>query len=232
MTFLFRSLSSALITLTLVVFSGNLFASMIVDNTVINFQQGDPSRKDVKIKNPDMEPLYIQVEVKEVINPGSPDEVIKPVVNPKEAGFLVTPNKLVIQPGAEQLLRVVNLKGLKDYDRIFRITLKPVVGDVEAEQTGVKILVGYELLVLIQPFAPKVNVTHVREGNKLILENKGNTNVGLQKGTQCKDDTKAECTELPSYRLYAGNRVVVELKYDTPVNYLLTAGMSTQAVEY
>lgn len=212
--------------------SNALWASMIVQQSIVYFQPGDSNRQDIKVTNPDAEPLYIQVEIKEIINPGKPDEIIKPVSNPKEAGFLVTPNRLAIQPGSHQSVRLVNLKGLMDTERVFRVALKPVAADVEATETGVKVLIGYELLVLIQPIAPKILVSHVREGNKMTLVNEGNTDVLLSKGEQCKDDKKTECTELPVYRLYAGNKAVIDLKYDTPVNYILSSGMSNQAVIY
>ena len=225
-------LKGSALALTLAVYSGNLWATMQVDNMIVHFQPGDPSRKEVKVTNPDREPLYIQVELKEVLNPGLPNEVKKPVTNPKEAGLLVTPNKMAIQPGGEQVVRIVNLKGLKDVERIFRLTLKPVAGDIEAEQTGVKILIGYELLVTVQPIAPKFEITPSRNGNKLVLENTGNINVNLSKGTQCKDAEKSECVDLPSYRLYAGNKVELDLKYTTPVNYFATTGMNTQVVQY
>jgi Mat/Ecp fimbriae periplasmic chaperone len=232
MAFSFRSVIGVLAMSALLVFSNSLWAAMIVQQSILYFQPGDPSRQDVKITNPDAEPIYIQVEIREVINPGMPNEEIKLVTNPKDAGFLVTPNRLAIQPGSQQSIRLLNMKGLTDSERVFRVALKPVAADVEATETGVKILIGYELLVFIHPIAPKINISHMREGNKLILENIGNVNVLLSKGTQCKDDKNTECTELTPQRLYPGSKRIIDLQYTTPVNFVLTSGMSNQAVVY
>ena len=66
-------------------------------------------------------PLYVEVVLYEVKNPGEENEERIVVTNPKEAGFLVTPNRLVIPPGSRKLVRFVNMKPL-DKERIFRIT--------------------------------------------------------------------------------------------------------------
>jgi len=221
----------------LLVFSPLSMASMLVQQSILQFRVGDPSRMDVEVKNPDLEPLYVQVEVHEIVKAGEEGEQRVLVTNPKESGFLVTPNRLVIQPGAAKNIRLVNLKALGDKERVFRVTLKPVAADVEAEQTGVKILVGYQLLVLVSPNAPKANLHVKRTGKRLELFNDGNTNVLLSRGKQCQvaatEKTEASnCEELVSKRVYPGNTAVYELKYDTPVEFLYTTGTFNQSVVY
>lgn len=221
------------------VFSNQLLAAMIVEKSIIYYQPGDPGRQDVEVRNPDQEPLYIEVEIMELTNPGTDKEERKIVTNPKDAGLLVTPNRMAIQPGGRQMVRLVNIKGLGEKERVYRINLKPVAADIEAEQTAIKILVGYQLLVLVAPAKPSSHLTSVREGKKLILTNDGNVNVLLSRGTQCAKmpepkpvDAKEDCVELPVKRLYPGNRMEVELTYDTPVNYLYSDGPSNQSVTY
>lgn len=215
------------------------WAAMIVERSILYYLPGEANRQDVEIRNPDQEPLYVEVEIMEILNPGTDKEEKKMLTNPKESGLLVTPNRLAVQPGAKQMIRVVNLKGAGDKEKVYRINLKPVAADIEAEQTAIKILVGYQLLVLVAPAKPEPKIESVREGKKLILTNKGNVNILLSRGTQCAKllepkpaDAKEECDEMPIRRLYPGNSMEVELKYDTPVNYLFSNGPSNQSVSY
>jgi len=229
---------------SLILFSAWSMAAMQISKSIIDYQPGDPSRQDIEISNPDAEPLYIKVEIKQIVNPGMENEKIVVVTNPKESGLLATPNRLVIPPGATKMVRVVNLKGLTDKERIFRVALTPVPADIEAETTGVKILVGYQLLVLIQPIAPKPDVVATRAEGKLTLVNNGNTNVLFSAGKQCAtakvDDKKADdkeatedCVELTAFRLYAGNTHVVDLKHgERPIEFRQSIGTTSQMVVY
>jgi P pilus assembly chaperone PapD len=237
MRFPFRTVVSVFVVVSTMLLSTSLFAAMIVQKSIIHYQPGDSARQDVEIQNPDKEPLYIQVEVLEVINPGADNEEKRAVANPKDAGFLVTPSRLAIQPGSSKIVRLVNLKALGDKERVFRINLKPVAADIEAEQTGVKILVGYQLLVLISPMSPDAALLSERKGNKLILTNNSNANVLLSRGQQCavsatETEEGKDCVDLPVKRLYPGNKLELDLKYTTPVEYLFSAGTSNQVVTY
>ena len=228
MTAFFRIASLSL----LMTFSGMLSAAMIVERTVLHYQPGSPSRQDVEIRNPDEDTLYIQVDIYEVINPGSEDEERRLVTNPRDANFLVTPNRLAIPPGGRKLVRLVNLQELGEKERIFRVSLKPVIEDVESEQTAIKVLVGYQLLVLIQPAQPSPELTASREGNVLTLTNNGNTNILLHRGQQCAENDPGVCVDLPVRRLYPGNVWQIELEMDTPVQFVRTVGTNNQTVVY
>ena len=227
-----------LITLALISSSCFVSAAMIVERSILYYNPGDPSRQDVTIQNPDAEPLYVQVEVFEVVNPGDENEELKLITNPKESSFLVTPNRLAIPPGAQKMVRFVNLKPLGQTERVFRVNLKPVAEDLEAEQMGVKIIVGYQLLVLISPSEQKIELTGKREGKKLTLTNTGNINVLISRGNQCekgvepKPGTNSGCAELPAARIYPGNKLEVDLPYDTPVEYLVSSNGSNQQSVY
>lgn len=209
------------------------WATMIVNTSIVIFEPGKPNRQDVEIYNPDKEPLYVQVEVLQVMNPGSENEQRKRVFNPKESGFLVTPNKLVIAPGARKTVRLVNLQPLGDRERIFRVNLKPVVGEVEAEQTGIKIIVGYQLLVMMQPQQPDLLVLSERKGKSLVLKNVGNTNVMYRLGKQCLDENKeSTCTEISGKRLYPGQTWKLDLPLDQAVEFMTQVGSENKAVAY
>ena len=214
-----------LTTFLLLLISVSAFASMELNNVIFHFEPGEPSREDVEIFNPSNAPLYVQIEPKEVLEAGSVEEERRLIQDPREAGLLVTPNKLVIPPGATKVVRMVKL-GAYDKERVYRIGAKPIVDGIESETSGLKILVGYEILAIAYPSEADPNLNVRRNGKKLIFENAGNANVLLREGYQCANPNmdKEECTALPGKRLYPGNIWELDLPEDLPVRYYQSVG--------
>ncbi len=201
-------------------------ANMALSNAIVHFEPGEPTRQDVEISNMGSEPLYVKIEPKVVLNPGTDAEQREPITDPREHGLLVTPNRLVIAPGSAQVIRLVNIKGADDAERIFRITARPIAGEFEATTSGLKVLIGYEVLAIVYPQKPQPNLDVIRDGRTLTITNSGNTNVFLQEGFQCKDPKAAveDCTPLPGKRMYPGMQWVTELPHDLPVRYYQSVG--------
>lgn len=199
---------------------------MILNKSIIYFEPGQPNREDLEIQNAGADPLYIQITPKIVHKPGSDDQSREIFNNPKEAGLLVSPNKLIVPPNGRKLLRFVNLNPNIDEEKVYRVSVTPVVGDLSAKKSGVKILIGYEVLVIVHPIQGSFNLTHERTGNKLTISNQGNQNVLLRKGTQCPPgvDDESLCEHYPGKRLYPGNTWSVDLTKDLPVTYFLSRG--------
>ena len=161
-----------------------------------------------------------------VLNPGTDAEQRELITDPREHGLLVTPNRLVIAPGAAQVVRLVNIKGANDAERIFRITARPIAGEFEANSSGLKVLIGYEVLAIVYPQNPNPQLDVTRDGHTLTIKNTGNTNVFLQEGFQCEDPGAPveECTPLPGKRMYPGMTWVSQLPLDLPVRYYQSVG--------
>ena len=102
-------------------------------------------------------------------------------------------------------------------ERVYRVTVKPVVGDVAGEKTGLKLLVGYDMLLIQRPREPHGAVTGARDGDTLVLTNAGNTNVELFRGQACPPH--GPCIDLPSERIYPGATVRVPAGAQTRVQY-------------
>ena len=94
---------------------------------------------------------------------------------------------------------------------MFRVTVKPVVGDVTGASTGLKLLVGYDMLVIQRPHSPKAQVTATHDGGRMTLHNSGNTNAELFRDRQCPP-TGGSCEDLPGERLYAGTSATITIK--------------------
>lgn len=210
-------------------------ANMVLSEAIIHFEPGKPLRKDIEVENPGTENLYIEITPAVVEHPGTESEQRVAINDPRESGLLVTPNKLVIPPGGRKLVRLVSLQPLGEKERVYRVTFKPVVGDLEAEQIGVKILVGYEVLVLMQPATPEPNLLATRNGTSLAFENKGNTNILLREGKQCPAgaaDDSENCKRLNGKRLYPGNSWSVELPFNKAVDYQMSIGTKNSVKTY
>ncbi len=138
---MFRSAGGFCLVLALFVFGATAQSSMRLDRNVVYFDPSDPDRQDVVVQNPDAEPMYLEVEVMQVVHPGTPDEQLIKVRGAREAGLLVSPNKLVVPAGGRKLLRFVNLAGRGDEERIYRVNVTPKLGEIKATAAAVKKLV-------------------------------------------------------------------------------------------
>lgn len=204
-------------------------ANLALSNVVIVFDDNQKMRKDIEVRNMGTEIMYVQVTPHIIKQPGTPQQTRHAYTNPREAGLLVTPNKLIIPPGKKKRLRFVNLDPNRTQEGVYRVTVSPVPVPVDKQKptdklvTGLKIIVAYEVLVLTQPKNPKENLVAVRKGKEITFENNGNINTRLRFGTQCPgNDPKAkECQSILGKRLYPGNKLVQKLPYDNAVEYHL-----------
>ncbi|MBT8125604.1 MAG: hypothetical protein KJO81_12310 [Gammaproteobacteria bacterium] len=122
-------------------------ANMVLSEAIIHFEPGKPLRKDIEVENPSSENLYVEITPAVVSEPGTKSEKRITITDPRESGLLVTPNKIVVPPGGRKLVRLVSLEPLGEKERVYRVTFKPVVGDLETEQIGIKDKIGYEVLI-------------------------------------------------------------------------------------
>lgn len=210
-------------------------ANMVLSEAIIHFEPGKPLRKDIEVENPSSENLYVEITPAVVSEPGTKSEKRIAITDPRESGLLVTPNKIVVPPGGRKLVRLVSLEPLGEKERVYRVTFKPVVGDLETEQIGIKVLIGYEVLILMQPAEPDPNLIVNRSNKTLRFENKGNTNILLREGKQCPDgasDDSESCERLGGKRLYPGNSWSVDLPYNKAVDYQMSIGTKNSVKTY
>ena len=208
-------------------------ANMLLSNVIVHFEPGKPTRQDVEITNAGTDPMYVDIEPTRVLEPGTENESRVKITDPRADGLLVTPNKMILPPGATKVIRLVKI-GAATEERVYRITAKPVAAGVEAEQSGLKIMVGYEILAIVYPNEPLPNLEVARTGQNMVMRNNGNTNILLREGYQCatKDQPLEECDNLPARRLYPGNEWQVDLPQDLPVKFYQSVGTRNFVEEY
>ena len=228
----FQFVNKALLFTFLWLLSASALAGISVNKAVIEFIPGQSTRTDITVRNDGDEQAFVQVEVFEIINPGTPDEKRVQHTNPKEMGLIVSPAKMALPSGGIKMVRMVNFNSPLDKERIYRVKVVPVVGELFAEENGIKMLVGYELLVMVRPVKSEPLINAQRKGKKLFVTNKGNTNVLMFNGRQCRSET--DCNEdLPAKRMYPGNTWEFNLPIDAPVDFSLQGtDMSNTPVHY
>jgi P pilus assembly chaperone PapD len=200
-------------------------AEIVLSQLVIDLAPGKPARGDIEVWNNDKERAYVTVEPYEVMNPGAPVMQRRIDPNPEKLGLLVTPARMILEPGQRKLLRISALGSLPSRERVFRVTVKPTVGEVQANVTGLKLLIGYDVLVLLRPAAAPVRLSGRRSGDKLVIRNEGAASVELAAGKACR--SRNACQELPGKRLYAGAEWTVDAPAGAAVDYAVVTSSAT-----
>lgn len=219
----FMRAATAVIGAVLATSSAN--AGIVLSELIVDLRPGAPPREDLEVWNDSPDRTFVAVEPREILNPSSPAQGSRTDPDPEKLGLLVSPARMILEPGQRKLIRIVALAVAPDRERVFRVTVKPVVGGVQSDSSGLKVLLGYDVLVLVRPSAPSANVVGVRNGKSLRFENRGNVSVEMIDGRQCLSAT--QCTALPGKRLYAGMSWTVPLPSDGPAEYSLRSPART-----
>ncbi len=192
--------------------SNSALATMSLDRMIVYFNSDKLPRQDIVVANPDPENLYLQTEIFKVSNPGTKNEERVRITNPAELKLLATPQKSIIAPRSRKTVRLVALETPKDNELVYRVTFKPVVGDLEAKQTAIKLLVAYQALVFVRPANPEYKVSAKVEKQTITFSNSGNINVVLRNGQYCASDKKDSCIKLDAgTRIYADGSWILGL---------------------
>lgn len=203
------------------------FAEFAMSEMVIDFAEDSARQHDIEIISQDKETQYIATETYVVDKPSAPDEMRTQIANPQESGLVITPKKMVLPPGARKMMRFLLLQGVPEQEKIYRIVVKPVIQGVDSDKQqkmALKILVGYEALVIVRPKDSRVELTATRKGNSITITNAGNTNANLQSGIQC-NAVGGDCQELGVARIYAGESWTTNLPHlNGPVKYQVWNG--------
>ena len=206
-------------------------AELAVSQLIVELKPGASRAADIEIYNDSDERSFVSVEPREIVDAGLDKE--KPLLSPdpEKLGLLVSPTRLVIEPRQRRRLRIAAIGPVLPQERIYRVTVKPVSGDVTGTEIGLKLLVGYDLLVLVRPPASKPNVDISRAGGVLTITNRGNASVELAEGKQC-DGSGSNCQLLPSKRLYAGASWRQALPRPTAGEYRVRLGDGWSTVKF
>ena len=208
--------------------AGWAHAEMVLSQVIVDLLPNKPPRDDIEVFNDGPDRMYVAADPFEILHPGTAQEQRVPASDPEQSGILVSPQKLVLAPGEHRTIRVAAVGERPTSDRIYRVSIRPVAGPVSASETALKVLVGYDALVLVRPAQFTGDVTGERKGTSLTLTNAGNTAQELFDGQQC-DPAGKNCRPLPAKRLYPGQAWQQTLPFATPVAYKAAIGPTVRA---
>jgi P pilus assembly chaperone PapD len=216
------------------------FAELVVDDSVVIITDPSQSRYDVTVFNTDeTEKLYLEITPHRVVNPGEINETLEVIDFASAPDFLVSPNRAILEPKDETLVRLLNLNSAGEKELVYRINVVPVTPPVELEQpeeevvrSMLQVVIAYQILVIIAPNNPEPVMDYKREGDIVTFSNVGNSNYLLTEGEQCNPQSPKQCEPIQAKRMYPGNSWTLQLPFDGPANYTLRthAGSSTRVI--
>jgi len=210
--------------------SAGASAQIVLSNLVIELLPGKEARQDVEVLNNSAERAYVAVEPAEIVGAGTPSETRRSDPDPEKLGLLVAPSRMILEAGERKLVRIAELAPPGERERVYRVTVKPVVAPLSSDQSGLKVLIGYDVLVIVRPAQPNPSISVTRSGDAATFHNDGNVSVELEQGRQC-DSTGKVCSDLPGKRLYAGAQYTTQLKPGNHPEYTLRSpGQSLRKV--
>lgn len=198
-------------------------AEMVLSEVVVDFLPGKPLREDIEVWNSSGERMYVSVEPAQIVDPGTPLERRLALTPAGDNGLIVSPQRMVLEPGERRLVRIAAVGSRPAEDAIYRLMIRPVAGAVTAETDALKVFVGYDALVLVRPGQITDDIRSERGPRRLRLRNAGNTAQEVFDGVQC-DATGDDCRKLPAKRLYPNGEWDQTLPFDTPVTYKFAIG--------
>jgi P pilus assembly chaperone PapD len=193
-------------------------ADVVLSQLIVELKPGQAMVGDVDVWNNSSDRSYVAADPREILDAGTAAQSNRKEPDPEKLGLLVAPARMILEPGQHKLLRIASIGPVPERERVYRVTVRPEVGRLLSDKSGLKILVGYDVLVLVRPADARPVIAGRRSGNSLTVTNTGNVSVELADGRQCDAAGKA-CTPLPGKRLYAGAQWTQPLKTEAPVEY-------------
>lgn len=199
------------------VYSGSVLGQIIVNKSVLEFN-ADNLVQDVDITNTGDYKIFLNLTVAKIRNPHTDTPERVELTDPRTSPVLISPKQVLIPPGQRKRVRIILRKTPNKVDDVYRLAIKPFTGDVQldddrpadAKSSAVKILLGYDILLLARPMDAVGKLAVKRTAKALWFKNTGNTNVLLRRLQQC-DAAGKDCEALQPNRVYAGEVYKVDL---------------------
>ncbi len=222
-----RALIWTALALTMSAYPSLAHAEMIISQVIVDLQPGKPQREDIEVGNDGEERMYVSADPFEIVDAGSEHERRIALRSDEDGGLLVAPRRVVLEPGERRTIRIAVFGERPVSERVYRVAIKPVAGPLAADQDAIKIMVGYDALVLVRPTKAVDDLQAQRIGHTLTIRNAGNTSQEIFAGRQCARKDR-DCRDLPPKRLYPGNVWTQTVPFGTPVHYKTSTGQAVR----
>ena len=203
--------------------ASSVHAEIVLSQVIVDLLPGKAPREDIEVWNDGEERMYVVAEPSEIVGAGTEHEQRIAVPTNEDDGLFVSPRRLILEPGERRMIRFATFGERPASERAYRVAIKPVVGPLAANQSALKVLVGYDTLVLVRPAKIVDSLSAERAGNRLTLRNTGNSSQEIFAGIQCAGQAR-DCRVLPNKRLYPGGAWTQTVPFETPVHYKTSIG--------
>lgn len=231
-----------------------------INKSIIHFNNNENISQSFAVKNGFNNKAYVDTDLYEIINAGKENEskilykaidsesdkgkallsrfkeLNVEVRHPIEANLHQNPPRMILDTKGSYLdtktISVVNINEELQKEKVYRLRVYPVVKGFEKENkvNGIKFLMQYEVLILVQPNNPILDYTYnFTNDTTLHVKNNGNSNFILEEISQC-DENKENCYSIAPKRIYADIEHDFQLKYSTEVNATLNFGGKLEKV--
>lgn len=202
-------------------------SAISVDNVIVNLKE--LQSEQIVVKTNDEKKEYVAVNIRKIINPGQSNEsclilnkgnykkftnICNNANSIKEIGLSLSPLKMIIPKNSSKVVKIYNIEGQTEEEKIYRAEIVPVASpfSIDGEKkVGVKIQIGYEVLIIVPPKNPDYQFTHKIKGKELTITNTGNSNILFFTGKQCKEDV---CEKIKPKRIYSNSSHTFLLPFD------------------
>lgn len=218
---------AVLIAISTSILTSRATAEIVLDRLVVELQPGQAGKQDVVIWNDAPDRAFVEIKPSRMVDPGSVSQQRVNYPDPRELELLVSPKRLILDPGQQKFIRIADLGKDDSVERVYRVTVEPVVDESDPNE-GLRLLVGYDMLVLVRPKVPTFQISAVRTGTKLVVRNMGNASVELLNIRQCV--TKSECNESPGGRIYVGIERAFDVALDSSAELSFSTALGEKSV--
>ena len=81
-------------------------ADIVLSELIVDLQPGKQVRDDIEIWNNSPDRSFIAVEPREIVNASLPTQSVRRDPDPEKLGLLVSPARMILEPGQRKLIRV------------------------------------------------------------------------------------------------------------------------------
>jgi len=201
-------------TLILLLITSAASAQLEVSKGTLELTESNP-RNTLRLSNSGADTLYINLDIDHLLDPANDESLREPIDLLNNPQMLVLPQQLILEAGQTKLVRVISTHKNVDTDQVYRLNIvpfagKPLLNGNDAKKAGVKLLLGYKLLVLVRPEAMSPKLDYQRDATSVVFSNSGNTSVLLREIDFCAINTNS-CESVSANRLYPGEVLDIEI---------------------
>src|SRR3954451_21602469 len=84
-------------------------SELVLSELVVELQPGKQVRDDVEVWNNSPERSFVAVEPREILDPSLPTEAVHKDPDPEKLGLLVSPARMILEPGQRKMLRIATI---------------------------------------------------------------------------------------------------------------------------